>query len=100
MGEDQDGKSDDARLGRIEQKLDRLSDAVITLARMEERMISLFKRMDFYDGEAKDAIRRIADLERVSYGRGFFFRAIDRVSWLVIGGIIGLLFTVYGRAGQ
>lgn len=96
MGEDRDGMVDDARLDRIEQKLDRLSDAVVSLARMEERMITLFRRMDAYDGEAKEAARRIADLERVSYGRGFFFRAVDRVSWLVIGGGIGLLFTFFG----
>ena len=98
MGEGRDGMSEDVRLDRIEQKLDRLSDAVISLARMEERMITLFRRMDVYDGDAKDSARRIADLERVSYGRGFFFRAVDRVSWLAIGGVIGLLFTVYGGA--
>lgn len=99
MGEELDGM-DDVRLGRIEQKLDRLSDAVVSLARMEERMITLFKRMDIYDGDAKDSAKRIADLERVSYGRGFFFRAADRVSWLVIGGGIGLLFAFFGRVPQ
>lgn len=88
--------ADDARLQRIEDKLDKLADAVVSMARMEERMITLFKRMDTYDSAAAKALERIAALERVSYGRGFFFRGVDRVVWLVIGGTIGLFFKVYG----
>lgn len=34
------------RLNRIEEKLDKVSEAIVSLARMEERMITLFKRMD------------------------------------------------------
>ena len=36
----------DDRLDRIEGKVDKLADAVIHLARMEERLVSVFKRMD------------------------------------------------------
>lgn len=76
---------DEARLERIEQKLDRLSDAVVSLARMEERMVTLFNRAESTDREIKDLMKRIGDLERTSYGRGFFFRAIDKVAWLFVG---------------
>jgi len=31
---------------RMEHKIDRLSEAVVQLARMEERMVTLFNRMD------------------------------------------------------
>ena len=41
--------SDDSRFDRLEEKIDRLSDAVVSLARMEERMITLFNRMDKYE---------------------------------------------------
>ena len=34
------------RLDRIEEKLDRLSEAVVGLARMEERLITIFNRLD------------------------------------------------------
>ena len=40
---------EEQRLARIEQKLDKLSEAVISLARVEERIIILFNRMDTYD---------------------------------------------------
>ena len=50
--------SDDQRLERIEKKLDTLSDAVVSLARMEERMITLFKRMDNYDENQREMGKR------------------------------------------
>ena len=40
--------ADDLRLSRIEEKLDKLADAVVSLARMEERMLSIFKRIEKY----------------------------------------------------
>lgn len=43
--------SDEARLERIEKKLDEVGQAIVALARMEERMITLFKRMDKLDQE-------------------------------------------------
>ena len=40
---------EDERLSRMETKIDKLSEAVITMARMEERMITVFKRLDMID---------------------------------------------------
>ena len=53
----------DERLMRIEDKLDKLSNAVVTLARMEERMITLFKRMDHYDDEQKNGFLKLGFVE-------------------------------------
>ena len=39
----------DPRLSRMEDKLDKLSEAVISMARMEERLVSVFKRLDRVD---------------------------------------------------
>jgi len=39
----------DQRLERIEEKLDKLSDTVSDLARIEERMLSVFKRLDRHE---------------------------------------------------
>ena len=36
----------DDRLDRIETKVDKLSDAMVEMVRMEERMVTAFKRMD------------------------------------------------------
>lgn len=79
---------DDGRLDRIEAKIDKLADAVVSMARMEERMITLFKRTDENDREIKDIINRIGALERVSYGRGFFFRWTERFLVLIVGALV------------
>ena len=55
--------SDDHRLERIESKLDEVGKAIVALARMEERMITLFKRMDTLDGEQSAQARRLSLVE-------------------------------------
>ena len=43
----------DDRLQRMEDKIDRMSQAIVAMARMEERMITVFKRLDAFDETAK-----------------------------------------------
>ena len=72
------------RLTRIEDKLDKLSNAVVTLARMEERRITLFKRMDHYDDEQKLMWERVRELTQVSTSRGHTLKFLERVWWIVL----------------
>jgi len=51
------------RLARIEGKLDKMSEAIVSLARMEERMITLFKRMDTYDANQSLVSDRLTKVE-------------------------------------
>jgi hypothetical protein len=51
------------RLDRIEEKLDKVGEAIISLARMEERMITLFKRMDMYDQQQSALESRVSNIE-------------------------------------
>ena len=53
----------DNRLSRIEEKLDKLFEAVISMARIEERMISVFKRLDRVDEGFNKSDNRIDELE-------------------------------------
>lgn len=77
--------ADDARLERIESKLDTLSDAVVSLARMEERMITLFKRMDKYDDGQTKLTDRVSAVEKVTIQRGVVYQMLDKGFWLVVG---------------
>ena len=45
---------EDEQLSRMETKIDKLSEAVVAMARMEERNITVFKRFDM----SKDAFRK------------------------------------------
>jgi hypothetical protein len=81
---------DDARLSRIEVKLDKLAEAVVSLARMEERMITLFKRMDAYEDRQSDLEVRVIEVEKINVGRGAIYRIVDKATWLIIGAGIAI----------
>ena len=82
----------DARLERIEKKLDEMGEAIIALARMEERMVSLFKRMDSYDKSQARNIERLDKLEKVQGVNGQTIRFAERVFWIIISAAVGYLF--------
>lgn len=78
---------DESRLDRIENKIDRLSDAVVSIVRVEERMVTLFKKMEAMD-ERQDVLdSRLAEVEKTSLARGVVFRLVDKAAWLVAGGL-------------
>lgn len=87
------GESISARLGRMETKIDVLSEAVISLARMEERMITLFNRMDAYDTRQNRVEQKLADIEKTMIGRGLFFQIVDKAAWIAIAAIITMYIT-------
>ena len=84
------------RLTRIEDKLDALSNAVITLARMEERMITVFKRMDNIDDQQKVLWDRIVRLDQLTASRGHKLQFFERIWWIVFTASIGAGF-IYMR---
>jgi hypothetical protein len=75
----------DLRLGRIEEKLDKLADAVVSLARMEERMLTLFKRIEQYENRQERIEERVADLEMEDAGKNSVIRVIEKLTWLIVG---------------
>ena len=84
--------SDDARLERIEKKLDTVGDAIVALARMEERMITLFKRMDTLDNEQSAYGRRLTLVENRVGSNGQALRFAERLFWIVATAAVGLIF--------
>ena len=71
--------ADEKRLERIEQKLDDMSKAIVSLARMEERMVTLFKRMDSYDDAQDKLAERVSKIEKVSGADGVTLRFLERI---------------------
>ena len=84
--------SDDARLERIEKKLDTMSDAIVALARLDERMITLFKRMDTLDADQAAQGRRLHIVENKVGNNGQALRFAERVFWIVATSGAGYLF--------
>ena len=52
------------RLKRMEDKIDKLSEAVLAIARMEERMLTVFKRLENVDGSIKKMDDHIDEMEK------------------------------------
>lgn len=81
------------RLERMEEKLDKLQEAVVALARMEERMVTLFNRMDKYDDEQKNNRQRIEVLEKRTGLNGQTLRFAERVFWIVAASSVAFWFS-------
>ena len=86
--------SDDPRLGRIEEKLDKLADAVVSLARMEERMLTIFKRIEQYENRQEQLETRVNSLEIDDAGKNSIYRILDKSVWLVVGVAVAFLFDI------
>jgi hypothetical protein len=76
------------RLARIENKVDNLAEAMVTMARIEERMVTIFKRMDRYD-DAQDRIdAKLSALDKNSNRRNVIESILDRGFWIVVAGVV------------
>ena len=91
--------ADEARLERIETKLDKMGEAITLLARMEERMVTLFKRMDTYETAQSDVSTRLHKLERSVGSNGQALRFAERVFWIIVSAGIAYMFAHQGGEG-
>ena len=83
---------EDLRLSRIESKLDKLADAVVSLARMEERMLTIFKRIENYEERQQKIEERVTEIEKEDASKNSIFSVINRSIWLVAGIAIAFMF--------
>jgi hypothetical protein len=84
--------SDEQRLERIERKLDVVSDAIVSLARVEERMIGVFARIDNLDAQQDKHSGRITILEGSVGSNGQALRFAERVFWIIVSAGIAFAF--------
>ena len=80
------------RLDRIETKEDKLSEAMVEMVRMEERMVTAFKRMDNIVEYQKKADDRLDEMEKQAIVRGQKIAFAERIFWMIATGIVGLCF--------
>jgi len=75
---------EDNRLSRIEQKLDKLTEAVSQIARVEEQLLSLFKRMDRHEKRLDDQEEDLQQLNNTVLTNTHSVKAGERLVWLVL----------------
>jgi len=84
------------RLARIEKNLDKMSAAMVDMARMEERLVSAFKRMDTIVEFQTKMDSRLDEMEKQAIARGQKIAFAERIFWMICTGAVGLAF-VYLR---
>lgn len=95
MYEGPDRRNADQRLDRIEEKIDKLSDAMISLARAEERLIAIEKQnFATYERMNKHSVKLDDIDERVTRNENTI-NIVNKVFWIVatfgIGASIAIL---------
>jgi hypothetical protein len=79
------------RLSRIEVKLDKLAEAVVQLARMEERMVNLFNRMDTYEERQLRVEKKIEGIDAKVTASVHKVAFAERVFWIALTAVAGVL---------
>ena len=82
----------DQRFDRLEQKIDKLTDAVTKIVRVEEQMISSNRRLDNVEQRVEKAEVDIDGLAKIVRDNAGIARFADRLFWLILAGGVGFLF--------
>ena len=83
------------RLGRIEAKIDKLAEAIISLARAEEKLMQLEEDKKFLMGKMVKLEERMEKTERVLDENSMTISAINRIFWIALSGTIATLIGAY-----
>ena len=76
----------DERLSRMETKLDKLSEAVVEMARMEERLLTILKRLERMDAAFKKYDGCVDEIEKQELIREQKLAFAERLFWMVVTG--------------
>jgi len=80
------------RLERIETKLDSVAEALVALARLDEKTTSLYRRMDTLDDQQTQQSNRLVTLEGSVGSNGQSLRFAERVFWIVLAAVVTFAF--------
>ena len=87
---------DETRFNRLEVKIDKLTEAVTSIARVEEKIFASNHRIENLEvrvSKTEDDLDKIADLARANGGAARF---AEKLFWIVAGGVVGFLVKFAG----
>ncbi len=79
------------RLTRMEEKIDKLSDAVVSIARAEEKLIQLGTLTDVLFKKIDDMGERMIEMEKTSAETKAFMDGFSRMTWIFVSGLLTAL---------
>ena len=95
MSPTKDHQDQNDRLDRIENKLDSLSDTIISLARAEEKITMLAKYGETQASQILKIVERLEALEQKVSSNEIVVNVINKLFWIVLTGIVGGLTGMY-----
>ena len=85
--------ADDNRLDRIEAKIDKLSEAMITVARAEEKLISMEQKYAAQYDRMNKFSEKLDELERIVTQNAATVNTINKLFWVAIIAMAGAIAT-------
>ena len=85
------------RLDRIEDKIDKLSDAIISLARVEEKIASMEKQLENGHDRMNNLSLKLDSIETQVTSNAQTVSIIHRVFWIVIVSCATVVASVIGN---
>ena len=79
------------RLEKLESKIDKLSDAVIAIARIEERVTTVLKQNDRFIARMDRLENRVEIFEQKAIVNSKGVSMFERAFWVVFAGIISII---------
>jgi tetrahydromethanopterin S-methyltransferase subunit G len=95
MSPTKDHQDQNNRLDRIESKLDQLSEAIVNLARAEERITVLAKYGEQQAAQILKIVDRLDKLETKVSSNEIIVNVINKLFWIVVTGIVGGVTGMY-----
>jgi len=86
-----DELSQEARLQRIENKLDKLSDALTILARVEEKIMASNARIERLEFRADEAERSLDKIKGIVGYNQQTVKVVERFAWLLVSSLVGTI---------
>ena len=77
------------RMDRIEQKIDKLSEVLVQMARVEERLLNQEEDHKHLRKDISNLSDKVADMEKVVQKNQITVNIINRISWIIITGVVG-----------
>jgi len=81
--------STEERMDRIESKIDKLSEVLVQMARVEERILNGEEQHKEIRSDIRKLNDKLAEMEKVVQKNQITVNIINRISWIIITGVVG-----------
>ena len=82
------------RMDRIETKIDKLSEVLVHMARVEEKLINQEEDHKILRKDIYNLYDKVSEMEKIVQKNQITVNIINRISWIIITGVVGGFGTV------